>query len=80
MVDDGIVAGIVGAPFVNVVGRTAVGPQLQGADAQDAGATATVQHAAALEVHAHQHAANHARGLVGPGTEGHVGVNLNHDG
>ena len=51
VVDDGIVARIVGTPLVDVVAYTRVCSQLQGADAQNSRTAATVQHTLAPQIH-----------------------------
>ena len=77
MVDDGVMARIVSTPFVDVVAYTRGGTQLQGADAQDARATATIQDALALQVCIQQGGSNHASRLVGARAEREMSVNLN---
>ena len=43
MVDDGIVAGIVGRPFVDVVADGLLSAEFQGTDGEDARACATIE-------------------------------------
>ena len=80
VVDDGIVARIVGTPLVDVVAYARVCAQLQGADAQNACSASAVQYATALQIHAKQRSTNHACRLVRACAEGQMRIDFDTDG
>ena len=79
MVDDGVVAGVVRAPFIDVVTETRGGTEFQCADAQDACSAAAIEDALAMKIQIQEGGANHAGGFVGSRAEGQVGINFDEE-
>ena len=74
LVEFSVVACVVGAPLVDVVGDGFLGAALGGHDGEDACAAAAVEHPFALQVEVEQPAHDHACGLVVACAEGLTGV------
>ena len=80
LVELGVVAGVVDAPFVDVVGHHVAGSELGGYDGYDAGAASAVEHLKAVDVHVGEGGDDHASGLVGARSECHACVDADAEG
>ena len=80
MIELGVVARIVSAPLIDVVGHNLLGSKFGRSDTEDARATAAIQHPLARELHIQQQADDHLGSLMRACAESLTGLNGYRDG